>query len=87
MKIARKNYISTSIQILIRFSILHYVYYLVFNLVPSELLSIKIEESKSNQILNWISIEVQFFAMYPSKFLIFVTSELLSAKTKGSKTN
>ena len=87
MKIARKNYISTSIQILIRFSILHYVYYLVFNLVPSELLSVKIEESKSNQILNWISIEAQFFTMYPSKFLIFVTSELLSAKTKESKTN
>ena len=54
--------------------------------MASELLSAKIEESKSNYILNWISIEVQFFAMCLSKFLIFVTSELLDAKTEESKT-
>ena len=55
--------------------------------VPSELLSVKIEESKSNWILNWISIEVQFFATYPSKFLIFVANKLFDAKTEKSKTN
>ena len=37
--------------------------------VPSELLSVKIEKSKSNWILNWISIEVQFCAIRPSNFL------------------
>ena len=56
------------------------MYYLIFNLMPSELLSVKIELFKYNLILNWISIEVQFFVMYPSKFLIFVASELLNAK-------
>ena len=34
--------------ILIGFSILHYVFNLIFNLVSSELLSVKIKESKSN---------------------------------------
>ena len=33
---------------LIRFSILRHVSYLIFNFVPNELLSIKIEEFKSN---------------------------------------
>ena len=32
-----------------------------FNFVPSELLSVKIEEFKSNLIIYWILIEVQFF--------------------------
>ena len=53
----------------------------------SDLLCAKIKESKSSEILNWISIEVQFSAMYLSKFLIFVASELLDAKTEESKTN
>ena len=57
-----------------------------FNFVLSELLSVKIEESKFNQILIWISIEVQFFVTCLSKFLIFVTSKLLGAKTEESKT-
>ena len=55
--------------------------------VPSKLLSVKIEESKSNWILNWISIEVQFFATCRSKFLIFVANKLFDAKTEKSKTN
>ena len=59
--------------------------YLIFNFVPSELLSIKIEKSKSNYILNWISIEIQILATYSSKFLIFVANELLGAKMKDSK--
>jgi len=33
---------------LIRFSILRYVSHLIFNFVPNELLSVKIEEFKSN---------------------------------------
>ena len=33
---------------LIRFSLLCHVSYLIFNFVPNELLSVKIEESKSN---------------------------------------
>ena len=53
----------------------------------SELLSLKIEKSKSNYILNWILIEVQFSAMCLSKFLIFVVSELLGVKTKEYKIN
>ena len=69
------------------FSILHHVSHLIFNFVQSELLIVKIEESKSNKILNWILIGVQFFVMSPSKFLIFVTSELLDIKTKKFKTN
>ena len=69
------------------FSILYHVSHLIFNFVPSELLIVKIEESKSNKILNWILIGVQFFVMCPSKFLIFVTSELLDIKTKEFKTN
>ena len=56
--------------------------HLIFNFVPSELLSVKIEDSKSNSNLNWISIEGQFFAMCPSKFLIFVANELLGVKTE-----
>ena len=55
--------------------------------VPNELLSVKIEESKFNQILNWISIEVQFFAICPPKFLIFLANKLLGAKTEKPKTN
>ena len=35
-------------QILIGFSILHYVSHLIFNFVPSELLIVKIEETKFN---------------------------------------
>ena len=66
---------------------MHHVSYLIFNLVLSELLSAKIEESKSNYILNWISIEVQFFAMRLSKFLIFVAIELLSVETEKPQTN
>ena len=53
----------------------------------SELLNVKIEESKFNQILNWISIGIQFSAMCPSKFFIFVASELLGAKIEKFKTN
>ena len=51
----------------------------IFNFVLSELLSVKIEEfkSNSNSIQNWISIGVQFFVICPSKFLIFVANELL----------
>ena len=51
--------------------------------VSSELLNVKIEESKSN----WISIEVQFFASCRSKILIFVANKLFDAKTEKSKTN
>ena len=53
--------------------------------MPSELLSIKIEKSKSNYILNWISIEIQILATYSSKFLIFVANELLNVKIVESK--
>ena len=60
---------------------------LIFNFVPSELLSVKIEESKFNYILNWISIGIQFSVTYPSKFSIFVACELLGAKTKECKIN
>jgi len=49
----------------------------------SELLSVKIEKSKSNQIL----IGVQFFSTCSSNFLIFVASELLCVKTEESKSN
>ena len=63
------------------------MFHLILNFVPNELLSIKIEEFKSNQILNWIPIRVQFFTMSPSKFLLFVARELLGAKTEKSKTN
>ena len=58
-----------------------------FNFVTSELLSIKIEESKSNSILNYISIVVQFSVTCLSKFLIFVANKLLGAKTEKYKTN
>ena len=61
--------------------------HLIFNFVLSELMNIKIEESKSNYVQNWISIRVQFSAMCPSKFLIFVVSELLSAKIEEFKIN
>ena len=54
--------------------------HLIFNFVLSELLSVKIEQSKYNQILNWILIGVQFSAMSSFKLLIFVASELLGAK-------
>ena len=57
--------------------------YINFNFVPSELLSVEIKKS----IFNWISIGVQFFAICPSKFLIFVASELLGVKIEESKTN
>ena len=57
--------------------------YINFNFVPSELLSV---ESKKS-IFNWISIGVQFSAICPSKFLIFVASELLGVKIEESKTN
>ena len=68
----------------IRFLILQHVFYLIFNIVQSELLNVKIEKSKFNQILNWIS----FCATYPSSnFLIFVTSKLLSVKTEEFKTD
>ena len=72
-------------QILIEFSILCHVFHLIFNFVLSELLSIKIEEFKSNQILNWILIGVQFLVMCSSKLLIFVTNELLGANIEESK--
>ena len=55
------------------------------NFVSSKLLNAKIEKSKSNQILNWISIRVQFSIVYLSKFLIFVVSKLLGTKTKSLK--
>ena len=58
-----------------------------FNFVTSELLSVKIEESKSNSILNYISIVVQFSVTCLSKFLIFVANKLLGAKTEKYKTN
>ena len=38
-------------------------------------------------LLSWISIEIQFSALCPSKFLIFVAIELLSAKIEKSKIN
>ena len=66
---------------------LRHVSYLIFNFVPNELLNVKIEESKSNYILNWISIGSQFSVKCPSKFLIFVASELLGVKTEKSKIN
>ena len=53
----------------------------------SELLSLKIEKSKSNYILNWILIGIQFSATCLSKFLIFVANELLGVKTKEYKIN
>ena len=43
------------------------------------------KKKKKNHINNQIAL--QFFAMCPSKFLIFVTSELLSTKTEEYKTN
>ena len=55
--------------------------------MPSELLSVKIKESKFNQILNWISTRVQFSATCPFIFLIFTASELLGEKTEESKSN
>ena len=55
--------------------------------MSSELLSVKIEKSKYNQILNWISTGVQFSAMCPFKFLIFLANKLLSAKIEEFKTN
>ena len=61
--------------------------HLIFNFVSNELLNVKIEKYKSNEIQNWISIGVQFSSMCPSKFLIFVTSELLGVKIEESKTN
>ena len=61
--------------------------HLIFNFLQNELLSVKIEESKYNSILNWISIGVQFFATCPSKFLIFVASELFGEKIEESKIN
>ena len=61
--------------------------YLILNFVPSELSSEKIEESKSNQVQNWISIEIQFFATCSFKFLIFVANKLLDTKTEEFKTN
>ena len=71
---------------------------LILIFVPSELLSVKIENSKSNYILNWISIglkkkkiEFQLESNFePRVYLIFkffVVSELLSTKTKESKSN
>ena len=73
--------------ILIGLLILYHVSHLFFNFVPSELLSVKIEESKSNLVLNLILIGVQFSATCPFEFLNSVTSELLVTKTKESKTN
>ena len=73
--------------ILIEFSILCHVSHLIFNFVSNELLNVKIEEYKSNEIQNWISIGVQFSSMCPNKFLIFVISELLGVKIEESKTN
>ena len=55
--------------------------------MSNELLNVKIEEYKSNEIQNWISIGVQFSSICPNKFLIFVTSELLGVKIEESKTN
>ena len=66
---------------------MRHVSHLIFNFVLSELLSLKIEKSKSNYILNWILIGVQFFATCLSKFLIFVANELLGVKTKEYKIN
>ena len=51
--------------------------------MPTELLIVKIEESKSN----WISIGVQFSATCLSKFLIFVANELFGTKIEESKKN
>ena len=48
-------------------------------------LDLKSPKKKKNHINNQIAL--QFFATCPSKFLIFVTSELLGAKTKEFKTN
>jgi len=61
--------------------------HLILNFLPSELMSVKNKESKSNYILNWILIGVQFSATCPSKILIFMASELLGAKIEKSKTN
>ena len=74
-------------QILIGFSILRHVSYSIFNFVQSELLSVKIEEFKSNYIINQISIGVQFSTICPSKFLIFVAIKLFGTKIEKSKTN
>ena len=60
------------------------MFYLIFNFVSSELLSVKIKEFKSNYILNWISIGIQFFTTCPFIFLIFVTSELFGEKAEES---
>ena len=59
--------------------------FIFLNFVQSELLSIKIKEFKSNIIIIWILIGVQFSATCSSKFIIFVACELLGAKTKESK--
>ena len=57
--------------------------HIIFNFVQSESLSIEIKKSKSY----WILIGVQFSVTFPSKFLIFIVSELLGAKIEESKTN
>ena len=58
--------------------------FIFLNFVQSELLSIKIKEFKSNIIIIWILIGVQFSATCSSKFIIFVACEL-GAKTEESK--
>ena len=55
--------------------------------MSNELLNVKIEKYKSNEIQNWISIGVQFSSMCPNKIIIFMTSELLGVKIEESKTN
>ena len=58
------------------------MFHLIFNFEQSELLSVKITESKSNYILNWISIGIQFSTTCPSIFLIFVASEFIGCKNR-----
>ena len=55
--------------------------------MPSELLSVKIEEFKFNYILNWILIGAQFSATCLSNFLIFMANKLLEPKIEESETN
>ena len=53
-------YNQSSEKIQLDFSILRHMPYLIFNFVLSELSSVKIKKSKSNYIINWILIEIQF---------------------------
>ena len=69
---------------LIGFSILRHVPHLIFNLVLSELLSVKIEESN---IYIYIYIGFSILSNVPHLIFNLMPSELLSVKIEESKFN